>query len=260
MDETNGPSGLTLVDRADQLAGVHRRPNRHTQRSAYAVKKLFVCLAVAAASAGFALAPVSAQDKPTTKTTTAAAADQPSHQVGLIDMAHVFKNYDKFKAMTEEMQNDAKGAQEEAQKYVDDMKTLQTAMKDLQEGSEDYTKKENEILGLQSKLETFRKVQQREFLRREAEIYKTVYMEVQDAVQRYAKFYKYTLIIRFNRQDVGDAENPQEIISSMNRQVVFYREQDDLTGPILKYLNDEFKKPKSGAGASTTRGNAPAAR
>lgn len=218
------------------------------------MKKLFVCLAVAAASAGLALAPLTAQEK--------AAPAASTHQVGLIDMAHVFKNYDKFKSMTEEMQADAKSAQDKAQQMVDEMKATQAGMKDLTENSPEYKASEDKIIGLQTDLETFRKVQQREFLRKEAEIYKTVYMEVQEAVQKYAKYYKYTLIIRFNRQDVGAAENPQEIISSMNRQVVYYREQDDLTNPILNYLNDEFKKAGTAAPAParSAKGNAPAAR
>ena len=217
------------------------------------MKKLFVCFAVAAASAGFAMAPASAQERP-----AAAAAAAPTHQVGLIDMAHVFKNYDKFKSMTEDMQADAKAAQTKAETMVEQMKNIQTTMQGLTEGSADYAKNEEQILNLQTQLETFRKVQQREFLRKEAEIYKTVYMEVQEAVQKYAKFYKYTLVLRFNRQSVDAAENPQEIITSMNRQVVHYREQDDLTDPILKFLNDEYAKPASTPAAPGRAARAPA--
>ena len=212
------------------------------------MKKLFVCFAVAAASAGFAMAPLSAQEK------AAPAAAAATHQVGLIDMAHVFKNYDKFKGMTEEMQEAAKQAQADATAMVEQMKTIQTTMQGLTEGSPDYIKNETAILTLQTKLESFRKVQQREFLRKEAEIYKTVYMEVQNAVQRYAKYYKYTLVLRFNRQSVDAAENPQEIITSMNRQVVHYREEDDLTDPILDFLNDEYNKSKGGAPTGGTPG------
>ena len=216
------------------------------------MKKLFVCFAVAAASAGFAMAPLSAQEK------AAPAAAAATHQVGLIDMAHVFKNYDKFKGMTEEMQEAAKQAQADATAMVEQMKTIQTTMQGLTEGSPDYIKNETAILTLQTKLESFRKVQQREFLRKEAEIYKTVYMEVQEAVQKYAKYYKYTLVLRFNRQSVDAAENPQEIITSMNRQVVHYREQDDLTDPILNFLNDEYKKSTGGATAPAREAGRPA--
>ena len=218
------------------------------------MKKLFVCfaIAVAAASAGFAMAPLTAQEK------AAPAAASATHQVGLIDMAHVFKNYDKFKGMTEEMQDAAKQAQADATAMVEEMKKIQTTMQGLTEGSPDYIKNETAILTLQTKLESFRKVQQREFLRKEAEIYKTVYMEVQEAVQKYAKYYKYTLVLRFNRQSVDAAENPQEIITSMNRQVVHYREQDDLTDPILNFLNDEYKKASGGAEAPAREASRPA--
>ena len=212
------------------------------------MKKLFVCFAVAAATTGLALA----QERPAAAPAKAAAAA--THQVGLIDMAHVFKNYDKFKSMTEDMQADAKAAQAEAEAMVEQMKQIQATMQNLTEGSTDYIANETKILTLQTKLESFRKVQQREFLRKEAEIYKTVYMEVQNAVQRYAKYYKYTLVLRFNRQSVDAAENPQEIITSMNRQVVHYREEDDLTDPILDFLNDEYSKSKGGAPTSPTPG------
>ena len=136
---------------------------------------------------------------------------------------------------------------------VEEMKLIQTKMQTLQDGSDDYIANEKKILTLQTNLESFRKVQQREFLRKEAEIYKTVYMEVQENVQRYAKHYGYTLIIRFNRQSVDAAENPQEIITSMNRQVVYYREDDDLTDPILDYLNKQYGGAPSGGAAAPAK-------
>lgn len=216
------------------------------------MKKLFVCFAVAAASAGFAMAPLSAQERPAAAPAKAAAPPAaPTHKVGLIDMAHVFKNYDKFKSMTEAMQADAKAAQADAEAMVESMKGVQETMQKLTDASPDYAKQETQFLTLQTKLETFRKVQQREFLRKEAEIYKTVYMEVQEAVQKYAKHFNYTLVLRFNRQSVDAAENPQEIITSMNRQVVHYREQDDLTDPILQFLNDQYNR-------ATAEGTTPA--
>lgn len=224
------------------------------------MKKLFVCFAVAAASV---VAPAFAQTKAKPASAAAATPAASAHQVGLIDMAYVFKNYAKFKSMTEEMQTEAKAAQDEAQAMVEEMKLIQTKMQTLQDGSDDYIANEKKILTLQTNLESFRKVQQREFLRKEAEIYKTVYMEVQENVQRYAKHYGYTLIIRFNRQSVDAAENPQEIITSMNRQVVFYREQDDLTDPILDFLNKQYGEASGGAAApakEARRATTPAAR
>ena len=51
--------------------------------------------------------------------------------------------------------------------------------------------------------------------------------------------------MRFNREELEAAGDPQKIIQGMNRQVVWHRPQDDLTDPILNYLNNEYSKTAS---------------
>ncbi len=92
-----------------------------------------------------------------------------------------------------------------------------------------------------SDFEAFRKVAQRDFLRKEAEIYKTVYLEVSDAVKLYAQHYKYAVILRFNREDIQTSSNPEEVLQSMNRQVVYFYAKDDITESVLQYLNKKYQ-------------------
>jgi outer membrane protein len=210
------------------------------------VKKLIVCSAAVALAAGVFLSTRDLHGQ--------AQAPKSAHQVGLIDMAYVFKNYDKFKAQTEALQADIKAADDQAKAVMESMKQLQERLNSLQAGSPDHQKTEATLIQKQTELETFRKKAQLNFLRQEAEIYKTVYLEVQTAVEQYAKAYKYTLIMRFNRAPVEDADNPQAIIQSMNRQVVFFRGEDDCTDPILMHLNEQFRKSSGDAtGAARPR-------
>ncbi|HEY4261494.1 MAG TPA: OmpH family outer membrane protein, partial [Schlesneria sp.] len=65
------------------------------------------------------------------------------------------------------------------------------------------------------------------------------YNETSEAVKKYADFYKYTLVIRFNREDL-DTENPQNLLQGMNRQVVYHRGEDDITVSVLDYLNRRY--------------------
>jgi outer membrane protein len=218
------------------------------------VKKLYVCLAAAAFIAGTWLpSDVRAQDKPAT-----AAAATP-HQVGLIDMAHVFKEYEKFKALSEALRAEVETSEGQAKAALQELQQLQAQLTEgtLKEGTPEYTAIEQKIVQGSTELETFRKVKQREFLRKEADVYRTVYLEVQSAVEKYARYYKYTLVMRFNRGDVESAENPQEILQSMNRPVVYHRGEDDLTDPILNYLNNEYRKT-AGAPATTPSATVPA--
>lgn len=219
------------------------------------VKKLIVCLASAAVGAGLLLAPRTgvSQEKPK----PAAAASVP-HQVGLIDMAYVFKEYAKFKAMSESLKTEVEATDNEAKGMVQELQSLQAQLTSGQiaAGSPDHTALEGKFVAKQTELEAFRKMKQREFLRKEADIYKAVYLEVQDAVKLYADYHKFTLIMRFNRETVEGAENPQEIIQSMNRPVVYHRTQDDITEPILRYLNEQYKKTAARpAGPAGTRTN-----
>lgn len=210
------------------------------------MKKLIVCIASVAIGAGmlFGLRQSAGQE------TTKPAATIP-HQVGLIDMAHVFKEYSKFKAMSDALRAEVEASDAQAKATVQELQQLQAQLTsgNLAEGSPDYAALEQRLVSKSAELETFRKMKQREFLRKEADIYKTVYLEVQDAVQKYARYYNYTLIMRFNRDRVENAENPQEIIQSMNRPVVYHRIEDDLTDPILNYLNDQYNKSAAGRAA-----------
>ena len=202
------------------------------------MKKLIASLSLAAIVVGTLIYARTGQGQ------EAAAEVTGTHQVGLIDMANVFKEYDKFKALSEALRAQVEESDQEAQAMVAEMQRLQAQLTDedntLIPGSPGYAAIERQLIEGQTNLETFRKVKQLEFLRKEADIYKTVYLEVQDAVTMYAEHYNYTLIMRFNRAKVEDAENPQEIIQSMNRPVVYYNDQDDLTEPILRYLNQQY--------------------
>jgi Skp family chaperone for outer membrane proteins len=217
------------------------------------VKKLIFATVAAALVAGFLVGTRSGVGQETTATSPAAGP----HQVGLIDMAQVFKEYEKFKTLSDGLRAEVEASDEEAKVKIEELQTIQAQLTSgtLTEGSAEFTALEQSLVSKSSELETFRKMKQRDFLRAEADIYKTVYLEVQDAVQKYARYYKYTLIMRFNRDKVEDAENPQEIIQSMNRPVVFHRAEDDLTDPILNFLNGEYRKT---AGLNTPAGTAPA--
>lgn len=201
------------------------------------MKKLIVgAMAVAMVASLFVVSgKIQGQQRP------AASGDTP-HKVGLIDMAQVFKDYEKFKALREALQSEIEQTEKQATQMVEEMKTLQAQAQSGQfkTGSPEYQQLEAKLIEKKGQLESFRQVQQREFLRKESEIYKTVYLEAQDMVTKYAEHFKYTLIVRFNRGKVDEAENPQEVIQSMNRQVVYHRGQDDVTPQIVKALNDRY--------------------
>jgi outer membrane protein len=112
---------------------------------------------------------------------------------------------------------------------------------------------EKEFAQKKSDFEAFRAVAQRDFMRKEAQIYKTVYLEVVDAVRKYAYHYQYSLIMRFNSEKL-DASDPQKLIQGLQRPVIYHRSEDDITASVIDYLNRNYTASSSSAKSpSTTR-------
>ncbi len=190
-------------------------------------------------------------------TAAAPARQARPHQVGLIDMAYVFNNYDKFKALQQGVQDDLKVAKTKAQASIDEIKKLSEQLSEIKSDSPDAQRIERDIIRMQAELEAFGRVTQNSNLKREAEIYRQIYLEVQDAIKTYADHYGYTLIIRFDRESVAESTDPQQVLQRLTRQVVHYRSEDDLTLVILKYLNQSYANA-SGRPAGTPAAANPA--
>lgn len=185
----------------------------------------------------------------------AAPAANTPHKVALIDMAYVFKNYKKFELLREDLKAEITQSEEEAKSKATALQEMQKKMKTFAEGSPEFTAAEGQLAKASAEFEAFRRAAQREFLKKESQIYHTVYMETADAVSKYAKYYNYTLVMRFNREEL-DSENAQKLIEGMNRQVVYHRPEDDITLSVTDYLNKSYNKTNGGGAAAPAQKSA----
>lgn len=170
------------------------------------------------------------------------------HKVGLIDMARLFKEYKKFEALREGLKAEFESSQGEAQVKQQQIARLQEEMKSFDPSSAEYQQREAKITQLGAELQSFAKIAQRDLFRKESQIYKQVYLEAQDMVKMFAQARNYTLVLRYNNEEL-DTDDPQKLIQGMNRQVIYHRESDDITGYIIGALNDRYAK-SAGASAS----------
>lgn len=200
------------------------------------MKKLFVAATVLVVFTGLISSPSVRGDG------TPRAVDNSPHRIALIDMARVFKNYKKFEAMREELKGELQKSEERFKGMAEIIKKEQAELKSYKEGSEEYSRVEKSLLTHTTQAESFRKSQQRELIRKEAQIYKTIYLEVSDAVEKYATHFNFTLVLRFSADDVNGQENPEEVMRGLNRQVVYYRPSEDITNAICEFLNRRYQR------------------
>lgn len=204
-------------------------------RTSHKTTRFFVTSAIAL---GLSLTMLVSTAKPVQAQNAASA-----HKVALIDMAHLFNEYNKFKDLREQLKGEITQKDETAKLMQKELQAMAAQIKSgsLKPGSPDYEKIETKILNMNSQFEIFKKKAKRDFVLREAQIYKEVYLEVAKAVDQYATFYKYTAVLRFSRKKVDETDDPRELIKNMNNQVVWSDKNADITDEVLKYLNGRYK-------------------
>ncbi len=206
--------------------------------------KKFAVVMMAAMVAG-TIVPVLAQDgaKP------AAPKDATPHRVGLVDMAEVFQGYKKFEQLRTALSTEIEKSDAEAKLMVERMQAMQQEMAEskLAPGSAQYEQAEKALLDAKGEFEAFRAATQRKLARRESEMFKVIYADTTMMVKKYAEYAKYTVVMRFDRKDIDENTAPNEAVQRMNKQVVYYRADDDITDVVLSTLNKEFEKANPGA-------------
>ena len=76
-------------------------------------------------------------------------------------------------------------------------------------------------------------------------MFKVIYSDTTSMVKKYAEFAKFTVVIRFDRKDINDETAPSEAVQRMNKQVVYYRGEDDITDVVLQTLNKQYERIQS---------------
>ncbi|QDU81767.1 Outer membrane protein (OmpH-like) [Polystyrenella longa] len=175
------------------------------------------------------------------------------HKIGLIDMAHIFKNYEKFKDERKQIEEDLKSASEGAKSKRLEIEKLQEILKGISPTSSEFSVREKEVAGAVADFQADASAIKRELVMKEADLYKRTYLEVTDIISKYAKAYNYTLILRYSAETVEADDGPQDVMRKMGSQVVFHQESDDITNAVLKFMNDQYKPSAASRGTGTRK-------
>src|SRR5439155_3413285 len=109
--------------------------------------------------------------------------------IGSVDMAVVFKGYDKVKVNSEEFKAAVMAKKNELMKFMAEAQQESEMLAKLTPGTVDFKKHEDRITQLKAQHEASREQYEREFTLREAEMLATLYKEIQAMVGRVAQHY-----------------------------------------------------------------------
>jgi Skp family chaperone for outer membrane proteins len=185
-----------------------------------------------------------------------ATTAQAQSNVAIIDLSYIFKEHIGFKAQTERMKADVQAAEENLKNERDSLASL---LKEFQEappvkkGSQEYKQMEEDLAKRQADLQIAVQLRKKEFMEREAKIYYSVFKEIMQEVKYHCEQNRVIMVLRFNGDPV-DPTDPQSILKELNKSVVYYQEQIDITPIILGNLNKRISnKPATRPGVPAPR-------
>jgi len=190
------------------------------------VKKTLLWATVVAIGIGVSLSP------------SRAAAQRPevAPPVAILDLAYIYANHVRFKAINEDMKREVEAAENDLKASREELQKMVEKLDDYRRNSPEYRELEEEITKRQAQLGADVNLRKKNFAEQEAQNYYVVYQEVTDAIKRYCDERGIVLVLRFNGDPI-DSENPQEIVKALNGVVLHYHKDIDITPHILAIVN-----------------------
>lgn len=170
---------------------------------------------------------------------TAQAQSQPNYsgvRVACIDVGKVFKEYSKYKSLADGLKAEIETKENELKSMEQLVRGKMESMKQINNQA-DRDRIEKEIADLRFSFEKKRQSYRNDLMRREADMYNTVYKELTDLLNAYCEENAVHLVLRL--QDESD--DPQAVLAMINRQVVYHHKNLDLTEVIVAGLNQRMK-------------------
>lgn len=170
--------------------------------------------------------------------------------VGTIDLDHVFKNYDKVKAVTKELGSAIQVRKGELMKLENEGRQEVELMQKFQPGSPDYRKHEDRATEIKAKMEASKEQAEREITLRQAETMATLYREVQSYAKWVAQKRGITHVVTVSNAAPAGSD-PNSVLAAINRPLVYADPRNDITNEVIHYLNMTYSGTAGGNKAST---------
>lgn len=161
---------------------------------------------------------------------------QAGNAVALIDIGYIFKNHTLFKQRMADLQADMERAEQVMKKEADSLRGLREKLNNYRAGTPDYNDLEAKIAKDSADLNVRYQLQKKEFAKAEAKIYYGVYQEIHQEVNAFAQANGVAAVLKFSSEPC-DPEKPDEVLRDLNKPVIYWSRNLDITQVILDSLN-----------------------
>jgi Skp family chaperone for outer membrane proteins len=184
---------------------------------------------------------------------SAFSANAATHGVAVVDISFIFKNHARFRTAMDNMKKEMDAIEVNLKGKRDQIAKIEEERNKFNAGAEQYKQLDDQLTREMANFNVEMTRLRKDFLDREAKEYYKTYLEVVDAVSKYARTRNIGLVIRFNGEPV-DPNRREDVLREINKPVV-YQNQIDITPDVLQELNRDLAQaqrpgaPQQGPGA-----------
>jgi Skp family chaperone for outer membrane proteins len=177
--------------------------------------------------------PVFAQEKP---------AENPL-PIGLVNIEKIAQQYKPFLKQVAELQEQSKELQSSVTLKQSELQGVGNELQKAAQGSDKFEKLRNQYLRLESELKASIQAGQQKIRDQDFKNSLGLHRELDKVLKPYCKAKGLKLVVRTQNSSLDENQNPQQILQSINR-AVLYEEGLDITDDVLKLLAENGEKGK----------------
>ena len=177
------------------------------------------------------------------------ASAQDGPHIGIVNPAKVFNEMQETKDLKQKMESDRQAIQAEAKRRADDLEEAKKARALFTEGSEDFNKKNQEMIRKAVELQVWQEMIKADLARQQKSQMSSLFKKIEDATKDVATAKKLDIVIVEQKIDLPtdpntmDQINVDQLRSLINqRTVMFNNGKYDITNEVLAAVDAKYRK------------------
>jgi Skp family chaperone for outer membrane proteins len=179
------------------------------------------------------------------------ASAQENPRIGIVNPAKIFNEMQETKDLKQKMENDRQAIQAEAKRRADDLEEAKKARALFTEGTDDFNKKNQEMIRKAVELQVWQEMIKADLARQQKTQMKNLFEKIEAATKEVAEAKKLDLVLVEQKIDLPSDPNTMEQINVdqlrnliNQRSVMYSNGKFDITNDVLAGVDAKYKSHK----------------
>jgi Skp family chaperone for outer membrane proteins len=176
---------------------------------------------------------------------------QEGPHIGIVNPAKIFNEMQETKDLKQKMENDRQAIQAEAKRRADDLEEAKKARALFTEGTDDFNKKNQEMIRKAVELQVWQEMIKADLARQQKTQMKNLFEKIEAATKEVAETKKLDLVLVEQKIDLPSDPNTMEQINVdqlrnliNQRSVMYSNGKFDITNDVLASVDAKYKSHK----------------